>query len=206
MYNALSDLIHRLQDPRILRYDQNGTPVTIGTLAQNNIFNQLGTDASGNKLTTASFVQYLVSAKPGFFNGVTSTYCEDVLVQPGYTCYKNAILKFILNGFSVKQYFQQHSDEAITGTPSFPLLTFVRPTSVLYSSSGENRGNETLIFHEALHGKTGQFDRFTPTTGNGILEKLGYSTNDPSCKINVVIWDTVLSQSPGLDSTTSSCP
>jgi len=203
--NALNDLVNRLQDPKIVAHDQGGNPLTLASLAQSGIFDKLGTDANGNGLTTASFIRYLTSTKPGFFDGTKSTYCFDVLLCGG-KCYENAVLNFLLNGDSVEKYFREHSDTAVTGTPSHPLITFVRPSSVLYNSAGKNRGNESLIFHEALHGITGRYDRFTIPVPQGILEKLGYSTNDPSCMIDVAIWDAVLSHSQGLDATTSSCP
>jgi hypothetical protein len=158
-----------------------------------------------NKLTTQGFLAYLSGKRPRFYNGLTSTYCTDSL-DSGSHCFQISILKFLLNGKEVARVFQDPDIGAITGTPSNPLLTFFRPDLILFPSSGRNLGNEATIFHEALHGLTGQFDSATILRPQGLLEKLGFNSNDPICKITRKIEDSVLSKSVGLDPTTSSCP
>src|SRR5205807_9780247 len=81
IYNALDDLIVRLSDP------------TLAGLAQTNIFDKLGNDANGNKLTTQSFIRYLTSKRPGFYDGLRSSYCYSVLdgTLSEFFCYKNAL-------------------------------------------------------------------------------------------------------------------
>jgi len=56
--NALDDLISRLNDP------------AISALAQTNIFNKLKNDSNGVALTTASFLRYLTTKHPLFYNGL----------------------------------------------------------------------------------------------------------------------------------------
>lgn len=75
------------------------------------------------------------------------------------------------------------------------------PAPILYESSGRNLGNESTIFHEALHGLTGKSDLLILSALYGSAHGL-----DPSCNISVYIEKNVLSQSSGLDQTTSKCP
>jgi len=187
IYNALDDLIARLPG--------------VASLADSKIFNLLGNDSNGNKLSTASFIRYLTT-RPQFYNWLLSTYCYDALT--GSVVCKH--LPFSLLSTSVADYFQTHQgDSAATGTPSYPLLTFLRPSAIVYDNLGRNGSNESLIFHEALHGQTGLPDRATLTIPQGILEKLGSSSSNQSCVISQIIWLDVLSQSPGLK-TAPTCP
>ena len=189
IYNALNDLKTRLSDP------------SISTLAQTNIFDKIGTDSSGNKLTTKSFLAYL-NNKPRFYDGTRSTYCYDVLagVISESFCFKNAFLHFFLNS-SVKDHVTPDGQvDAVTGMPSSPLLTFFRPNASGFSSLGQNLGNEGVIFREALHGFTGKYD-------GTIEEALGINISLPSCTITVLIQNKVLKHSSGLDQTIQSpCP
>jgi hypothetical protein len=91
--------------------------------------------------------------------------------------------------------------QALTNTPNNPLMTFFDPTQVAYNNLGENVGNESIIFHEALHGWTGLFD-------GDILTKLGMNNwTHPSCSISLRIQNSVLQYSGNLDMTdTWSCP
>lgn len=101
----------------------------------------------------------------------------------------------------IKDAFDSDGRDAVTGTPSYPLMTFFRATSISYASLGRNIGNESTIFHEALHGITGQQDAT-------ILTNLGmdWSTH-PSCSISLRIQNAVLKQSASLDSSNSwNCP
>jgi len=188
IYNALDDLIVRLSDP------------TVGALAQTNIFDPLKKDANGIKLTTQSFLSYLTKKRPGIYDGLRSTYCYFVLTGANseISCFKFKYLNAAINSL-VKDNF--HSDiSALSKAPSFPLLIFFRPSSIGLSSLGKNLGNESTIFHEALHGITGRDD-------DGVRSALGFTAADPSCMITVKIQTTVLSHSNGLDQTiTSTCP
>jgi hypothetical protein len=192
IYNALADLVSRLQSPTIVGKDANGNPLTLGGLAQSQVFNKLG-----SSWTTAGFVKYLAK-KPGFYNALNSSYCELSLLPGGDPC----LLLKPTGTQTVSEYFNSNpKTDALTDTPSNPLVTFFRPTSILLQNSGMNLGNESTIFHEALHG-------WTKLNDSTILEnfygsgKGGY----PTCYISVYIGDDVLLQSPGLDSTHSSCP
>jgi hypothetical protein len=193
IYNALQDLIVRLKDP------------VVGALAQSKIFNNLGSDANGNPATTNGFLAYLSNQKPLVYDGVRSTYCKDSL-DSGSHCF--TMLPFSLfNGQLVKDSFAADASQgAVTRTPGNPLLSFLRPSSILFPSLGRNIGNESLVFHEALHGYTGLYDRGTIPRPLGIIEKLQLDVNAPSCDISAVIAIDVLSHSAGLDPTTSPCP
>lgn len=62
-------------------------------------------------------------------------------------------------------------------------------------------GNESMLFHEALHGISGLDDI-------AIMAKLGFKNSQgPSCNISLKIEGLVLSQSAGLDpsTTTTAC-
>jgi IPT/TIG domain/Bacterial Ig-like domain (group 2) len=183
IYNALADLITRLQDPNV------------GQLAQSQVFNKLG-----NGLTTASFIAYLSNRTPQFYNALLSTYCYDALTDSvdRLLCHiplSSFFLRTVKDVVTIKDF------DASSGTPSSPLLTFVRPTSIGLASQGDNLGNEGLIFHEALHGVTGMAD-------NTILDALGLnSTTHAPCSIAVRIQNKVLKNSQGLDPTIVwSCP
>ena len=101
-------------------------------------------------------------------------------------------------GQTVAAYFGQHTADAETGTPSNPLLTFFRPSGILYSSQGWNQGNEGMLFHEALHG-------FTSLQDSTILEDLGYgnAVATASCNITKYIQQAVLRYATGLDPATN---
>jgi len=191
IYEALADLITRLQSSKIVAYDANKNPLTLGALAQAQVFDKLG---SG--WTTAGFISYLTNQTPLFYNGTTSNYCQVSLYPPpgGGPCW----LLWLTGTQTVRDFFAKNPDtDAETDTPHNPLRTFFRPNSILHASMGMNIGNESDIFHEALHGWTGQQDP-------QILGEIGKSS--PSCNISIFIEDSVLSYAPGLDPTHSSCP
>ena len=198
IYNSLGDLIARLNKPSTVA-GPNG-PTTLPDLAQTEIFNKLGTDESGNKLTTQGFLNYLKN-KPRFYDGTQSTYCYNILTGVSESlCFDNSIAHIFQQ--SVEDVFTANGGvAAVTGTPSKPLLVFFRPNAIGFSSSGQNLGNEGMLFHEALHGFTGKDDET-------ILNALGVDPRTHgSCSITVVIQNTVLSYSAGLDPTIQSpCP
>jgi hypothetical protein len=183
IYNALDDLIVRLKDP------------VIASLAQTQIFDKLGHDANGFRLTTQGFLTYLSSQRPEFYDAVRSTYCYSALLPPSS---KNPIcnnrLINLLFAERVQDYFKFHPDtSAVTGTPSYPLLVFVRPAAIGFNNLGRNLGNEGTVWHEALHGITGM-DDFT------LMDKLGLPPADfATCSISVRVRNAVLSHSPGID-------
>jgi hypothetical protein len=185
VHDALSDLVARLRDP------------TVGGLAQTAVFNSLGNDANGNRLTTASFIGYLTKNTPGLYDGLRSNYCYAALT-PG-----NGLCNYPpLNWISTKVgdfLANNPTAGAVTGTPSNPLLTYFRPSIILYPSLGDNLGNEGMIFHEALHGLTGMLDE-------QLLRELGVNPFAASCNIAIYIQKNVLSHSQGLDPTATSCP
>jgi hypothetical protein len=181
IYNALHDLAARLADP------------TVGALAQTYVFSKLGKDSNGNPLTTAGFIRYLTQETPGFYDGLRSQFCDAQLTTWSMPCW----VPIIGNSVTVAESFRNNpSEDAETGTPSNPLLTFFRPPSVVYSSLGNNLGNEGTVFHEALHGLTGIQDA-------SILTVFGYRDvfNTPSCNITTYLQNRVLQHSNGLDPT-----
>ena len=192
-YNALDDLGRRLANP------------AIKLKAQTEVFDKLGTREDGSKVyTVEAFISYLKDNRPQLFDGVRSKYCIDSLTD-GHTCQTIGFFHFLLNGDDVKKQFEDPKLDALTATPSRPLLIFLRPTSVVYASLGMNLGNESLIFHEALHGFTGLYDFGTPTIPKGLLELLvvNGSSNTEICAITITIQNKVLQYSPQLDLTKS---
>jgi len=178
IYNALDDLISRLRTP------------SLSALAQTEIFTKVGNDANGFPLTTDSFLRYLTTKRPRFHDGLNSTFCYEVLQgsMPRFFCLPPILGKTVKYEFET----EQPAAGALTDTPGDPLLTFFRPQAIGYGGLGRNAGNESLIFHEALHGISGINDGF-------LLERLGFNALDSSCKVDKKIRLSVLSQSPGLD-------
>ncbi len=198
IYGALGDLVARLRSSAVV----DGAGDTVASLAQSKVFDKLGTDSSGNKWTTARFVTYLTTHRPGFYDGLRSNYCEEALESGRLG---NAVVNALCYGptpnwilRSVQYYLatMHPTSDAIAATPHDPLLAFFRPSSILYPSLGKNLGNEGMIFHEALHGLTGLDD--VP-----ILTALKYDSSAASCNISRYIENNVLSQSPGLDPTST---
>jgi hypothetical protein len=186
IYNSLGDLIARLNDPTLVTGPKGQT--TLADLAQTQIFDKLGTDESGNKFTTRSFLNYL-NNNPRFYDGTQSTYCYNSLGGVSESlCFNNPFLHFFQK--QVKDIITVYGEnDASAGTPSKPLLVFFRPNAIGFTSLGKNLGNEGMIFHEALHGLTGEDD--------DTLEKaLGIDPNThASCSITVRIQNSVLIES-----------
>jgi hypothetical protein len=188
IYNGLDDLKRRLADSGI------------SALAQSKVFDPLNS-AYGTTLTTASFLSYLNTKRPLFYDGTTSTYCYNTLTS-GATCFSSPFswLNWLLTVAVEDKFAGDSSLDALTKTPGNPLFTFFRPSSILDASQGQNLGNEANIFHEALHGKTGLQDP-------QLLELFGYNgLLTPPCNVSSAIAMLVLSQSAGLDQTTATCP
>jgi IPT/TIG domain/Bacterial Ig-like domain (group 2)/Galactose oxidase, central domain/Kelch motif len=83
---------------------------------------------------------------------------------------------------TVSQYMACSSSTAITATPSASgqgLMTFFVPSSVYLVAASTPTGivNQSVLFHEGLHGYTGRSD-------SGLLESFGYNgVTNSSCKI-----------------------
>ncbi len=201
IYDALDDLIRRLQSHATVTVGPDGTPYTLGSLAQAKVFGKLGTGSDGAALyTTGDFVRYLTAKRPRFYNGLDSQFCNDELTP--ISVLNPPCIRFLGKtwlGQTVAAYFKQNtSTDAETGTPSNPLLTFFRPSGILYNSQGSNQANEGMLFHEALHG-------FTSLQDSNILEDLGYgnSVTTASCNITKYIQQAVLRYATSLDPTTN---
>jgi hypothetical protein len=103
----------------------------------------------------------------------------------------------------VYQQFQLYPETtAATVTPSNPLKVFWQPrytrpsdpdheigVGIDRSNFGVNISNESVIFHEALHGITGQYDDY-------LQDKLGRKVGGPTDNITIYIKDNVLSNCP----------
>ena len=192
LYNALFDLVSRLAQP------------DTASLAQTQVFNKLADPSHHYAPTTADFILYLMTRRPGFFDATRSTYCRGALVSgfEDILC-RNPITNLLLTT-SIKTWMAGNSGtDAITATPHDPLWTFWRPSSVLFSSLGKNLGNAGAIFHEALHGFTGLYDR-NPVSRDALIEKLGIDDSPASCWITKYIQANVLSFQ-GLDQTVNIC-
>ncbi len=162
-------------------------------VTQKKVFDVVGTD-------TTSFLIYLTSKRPLFYDGLQSTYCFEALtpMDPSASC-NYPPLSWISTSVA-GELAANPGAGAYSGTPSDPLVTFFRPSYILYNSLGRNLGNEGTVFHEALHGMTGRQDE-------QILENLGFAAfEQPSCAISVYIEQRVLSQSWGLDGAAQACP
>jgi hypothetical protein len=199
IYNALDDLVARLKDTTVLV----GVNKTLPDLAQEKVFNRIGTDINGQPVTVAGFLAFLTNYRPRFYNGLPSTYCADILDGsiPELACFQSPWLRNTIDILftSVGDKFSaMPKTDALTGTPSNPLLTFLRPTSILFNTLGKNVGNEALIFHEALHGYTGRMDM-------DLLKRMGDNEADPSCFLSSDMRIDVLQYSPGLDQTFTPC-
>jgi hypothetical protein len=181
-HNALSDLIRRL--------DTEPVPGSVAARAQVEIFDKLHVDSNLSPATTAGFVRYIRSKKPLFYDGTESTYCYESL-QPVTSKFCN----FLPFTGTVKEHFENDSREnAAADTPSYPLLVFFRPTSLGFNDSGKNKGNEALIFHEALHGYTRKTD-LQILTDLSIPRDIAHGI----CSITVRIQNDVLDNLPDLD-------
>jgi YD repeat-containing protein len=202
IYNALSDLIVRLNDKTPITL-LDGSTITLSGLAQTSIFNKLGRDQNGKAYSTNDFLSYLQTQTPLFYDGTISNYCAGDLTPPKLTL----VCKIpVINSFRQKvqdAFATSPSRGALTATPQSPMLSFLRPQFIGFPATGKNLGNEATLFHEALHGWTGLLD-------DDLLTRLGMSdTTHAPCSITVRIEHAVLRNSQGIDSTDSwnaTCP
>ena len=119
IYNALADLTQRLQSSTIVGEDANGNSLTLGGLAQSEVFNKVG---SGK--TTAAFFDYLLNRRPQFYNGLSSSY-RSLSLEPGGTPCRLLLLTVTQ---TVSEDFNGNAGmKADTDTPSNPLLAFFNP-------------------------------------------------------------------------------
>jgi hypothetical protein len=193
MKNALKDLIARLTNETLVR-----------AAAEQHVFTKLNASFR-TTLDVDQFVNYLqesfdATGIPGFYDGTKSGYCVDALRNPPadalcHTPVVNLLLQSVSSRFA-----EPSRPQALTQTPSRPLKAFFRPSLILFQNEGRNRGNEGLIFHEALHGLTGRGDA-------EIMGALQIPNEEPICKIGTNIETNVLSRaSITLDSTRMPCP
>jgi hypothetical protein len=73
------------------------------------------------------------------------------------------------------------------------------PSFILYDNLGMNLGNEGTIFHEALHGYTGQFD-------SQLMSDFDIKDSQPICEITTYLQNKVLLGLPGINPAVTSCP
>lgn len=203
--SAHSDLINLLRDPTKVAggsacpAGSNGF-CSLSDLAQAQVFDKIGADVNGNRLTTAGFVRYLQKGAL-FFDGTRSTFCKGALTSAleQYFCalpLYNDILGTVQAAFESSAGGQP--PDALTQTPSTPQLTFFSPSYILTSSSGMNEGNEGTIFHEALHGYAGWYD--LTLMGDGIV------VGDYICGITTYIQNNILDFSRLKGTARQSCP
>jgi hypothetical protein len=188
IYNALSDLVSRLMNPGI------------NSLADSQIFIPLN-NKYHTGVTANGFISYLGGRTPRFYNGLISNYCYNTLTN-GDTCFSpgrfSSWINYLNSSTVAEQFAANPKLDALTAKSTNPLLTFFNVSSILDASQGKNLGNEAMIFHEALHGKTGLSDP-------QLLEFFNHNGVDtPPCNISKKIEQLVLSQSSGLDQTTNS--
>lgn len=155
---------------------------------------------SGSLVDFGDYVSYLQKT-PRFYNGSTSklywhdAFCGEHIIRP--SCNTS------INSGKVYQRLQQYPETtAATVTPSNPLKVFWQPRytppgpsddgigiGIDPSNFGVNISNESVLFHEALHGLTGQYDDY-------LQEKLGRTVGGPTANITTYIKDNVLSKCP----------
>ena len=200
IYNALDDLIRRLRSPTTItipNFSGNLTfSGTLSDLAQAQVFSKLGKNLTGPAWTTPGLITYLTQLRPSLLDGTRSSMCWMSLIPWSTPCW---ILKLTTTTL-VAGYIAADPDRgAVSALSSARLLTFFRPSFILFPNSGENIGNEATLFHEALHGYTGIPDM-------SLLDRFYKNSSPPSCNISTYIADNVLQYSAGLDSATNFCP
>ena len=170
--------------------------------AQAFVFNKFPDGDWNHHLVTSSRFATYITHEPEFYDGTKSTLLD---VYPICGEYSSPDLRRPLgmcNGttLTVQRRFQDMAADitAMTVTPSYPFKSFWRPTltsagadgidpSSVNGQYGVNITNESNLFHEALHGMTGQRD-------DAIQTLLGITVQDDSSNISAYIRDNVLSQ------------
>jgi len=147
-------------------------------LCQANVFDKVST-------TTNQFVIYLQSPKPKFYDGTKSqaTRCGAL--------YKCGWWGWLTDGWTVAHFFEVSGNDttAATLSPSSPLQTFFRPSTISLANGGINLFNMSVIFHEGLHGKTG-------LTDSDLQKALGCKQQDDTRNITWYMEQFVSSTAP----------
>jgi len=166
IYNAWIDLVRQLS-PGSACYSTAQTGVAAG-FKDGGI---LGLGFFESAINFQKFVNYLAKI-PGFYNGPRSTLSYSYAKSgEGFLTFPAAAG---FPGDEVRAQFDPGSGTsttAVTVTPSAPLKTFWQPgysdvdatgfgVGINPSNSGWNIYNESVIFHEALHGFTGLDDTY----------------------------------------------
>jgi hypothetical protein len=139
VYAALDWLLSRLQDDC--------------SFCQELIFNRL-VDANDVPITKASFISYLTTKKPEFYDGRHST------AKRVGNLYTWNFWDAATDGRTIDHEFALSGPQtdAITCTGCYPLKTFFNATKIDLTNQGVNDFNIGMIFHESLHGITGLVD------------------------------------------------
>jgi len=193
IYNAWIDLVKQLS-PGSACYNTAQTGVAAG-FKDGGI---LGLGFFESSINFQKFVNYLAKI-PGFYNGPRSTLSYSYAKSgEGFLTFPAAAG---FPGDEVRAQFDPDSGTsttAVTVTPSTPLKTFWQPgysnvdatgfgVGINPSNNGWNIYNESVVFHEALHGFTGLDDTY--------LEKYlpANVAGTGSERISVYIMNSVLS-------------
>jgi hypothetical protein len=100
-----------------------------------------------------NFLSYLGSGAD-FYNGLTSQALVAGRVSP-----RQPADILYGTGATIASVFKSHpGTNALTSITSLTFLSFFKPDAISTSNRGINVANETLLFHEALHGFTGKVD------------------------------------------------
>jgi hypothetical protein len=197
IYNAWSDLVSQLQA---------GTPC-YNNANPNFIFRGpgiLGSGALRQPLNFASFVQYL-SKYPRFYDGSRSTLGYGWALNGG----SDTPLPGISEGRTVRGQFSPSdpgsTTTAVTVTPHTPFISFWQPgyygtdstgfgVGIAPTNGGVNIYNESVIFHEALHGFSGSSDsQLESDVLSAVPQGVGGSGSEP---ISIYIQKYVLNMCP----------
>ena len=190
LWNAKVDLVNQLKNDKACQ-----------DAAQSYVLSKLTDgDVNGAPITTKRLADY-INQNPTFYDGSRST--QDFL----YAKCGNGYYSFNCQGSNppriIKDMINDPSTQttAIAVTPSFPFLSFWRPTysppqgdqdqgfgwGIDPNNYGANIFNESILLHEALHGLTGKDD----------LKIEGYlGQTEPSLNISIYIKNNVLSKCP----------
>jgi hypothetical protein len=163
------------------------------------IYNLMGLGANSHTFTSDRFVAYIQNG-PQFYDGSKSK-----LPFANATCGdpKGFFGLFCPGGIGTIQSRLGDDGTAITVTPSYPFRSFWQPTytrgvpqedegfgvGIDPDNNGVNIFNESIIFHEALHGMTGQDDSSVQTL-------LDIHHSDDTTNISIHIKDNVLQYCP----------
>jgi hypothetical protein len=188
IWNAYQDLVYQLTNSD-----------ACSGAAQLWVFNKInkywGGDTNGVPIDTKSFLRYL-SNTPHFVDGTQSTWeFKNAFCGSGRPWWRFQSLNCQPPAGSTTieaSFLDEPTTSAETETPSYPLTIFFRPSGtygIQLATNGKNLFNESVFFHEALHGATGEGDA-------SLQMNLGYNGSQPSSVISGYIQTHVLSACP----------